>query len=338
MSGLLVGLCALMLFLFPDAAMESARASAQVFVAGVMPALFPMMVLCRLLPCPAHGEHSHAMAGATVFSFLSGSPASAQRVRLLNDAGLVPVQRLLPLLCVCGVMSPMFFVGTLAGWTGLRAAMWAMLAVHWVGALIVGGLLYLCSERLQRRRAARQRMSGQPLPAARSQPRISLTEAITLAAQSLLAVCGAMMLFSIAAGVLRAALLKLFPGWVAQKPLAVAWALLEIGGGASAVLEAWETPPLVLLSGLCAFGGLSIWMQNLLFVSKCIRPMKLLWVRVLHGAVCMALSHAVFSVFPVLRQTFAAGGAVRMAEETAFSPLLPALLIWLACLAPRRAS
>lgn len=40
-----------------------------------------------------------------------------------------------PLLAACGVMSPMFFTGTLAQWTGLRAGCWVLLLCHWTGAL-----------------------------------------------------------------------------------------------------------------------------------------------------------------------------------------------------------
>ena len=71
----------------------------------------------------------------------------------------------------------------------------------------------------------------------------------------------------------------------------VLWAMLEIGSGAKAVIDAFGTPPTALLCGLCSFGGLSIWLQNLLFVGESIRPVRLLGMRALHGAVSYSLCY-----------------------------------------------
>ena len=98
----------------------------------------------------------------------------------------------------------------------------------------------------------------------------------------------------------------LFPAWTASngRLLAAAWALLEIGGGAAAVLEAWSRVPMALLCALCSFGGLSIWLQNLLFVPECIRPAKLLCMRMLHGALSGGLALLIFTLFPGLTRPF----------------------------------
>lgn len=328
MSGLIAAVCMGALLLFSSEAMAAASDAARVFVRGVMPALFPMMVLCRMLPLRSNHEHSRAFVGATLFAFLSGSPASAQRVRKLWDAGRVGAAALPALLAATGVMSPMFFIGTLAGWTSRSAAMWAMLIIHWASALLTAGLL------LAARRLRHGRDEGEALPPseeAAGAP-ISLSEAIAASAQALLAVCGSMMLFSIAAGVVKACLMHIFPSWTEAHAqwLAVLWALLEIGGGSKAVLEAWSAPPLALLSGLCAFGGLSIALQNLLFVDKCIRPMRLMAIRALHGALSLGLARAFFTCFPMLAETFAGTGGEAAIGYAAFSPLVPILLICLA--------
>ena len=78
----------------------------------------------------------------------------------------------------------------------------------------------------------------------------------------------------------------LFPRWTAANPLllAILWALLEIGGGAFALLDTVPHPPLWLLCALCSMGGMSIWLQNLLFLGNMIRPVKLILWRMLHGA------------------------------------------------------
>ena len=77
-----------------------------------------------------------------------------------------------------------------------------------------------------------------------------------------------------------------------------------IYGSAAAVLEAWPQAPMALLCALCSFGGLSIWLQNLLFVPACVRPAKLLCVRMLHGALSGGLALLIFTLFPGLTRPF----------------------------------
>ena len=109
-----------------------------------------------------------------------------------------------------------------------------------------------------------------------------------------------MMLFSILAAFFRQGLSFLLPGWTADHPEvpALLWALLEIGGGAHALLDVSPTPDLPLLCALCSFGGLSIWMQNLLFLGKSIRPGKLLLLRLLHGAAAYGVCRMLVRLFP----------------------------------------
>lgn len=312
-----IGLAAALLLLFSTDAMAAGEAAARVFAADVLPALFPVMVLCRLLPVKAYSP-----AGAILFAWVSGSPAAAQRVRLMYDAGAVNRATAASLLAATGVMSPMFFVGTLARQTGLHGAMWAMLLLHWLGALLTVGLWRLL--------AGHRNTDGKRAAASLCVQPMSLPRAVSESAQALLAVCGAMMLFSVAAGVLRALLARLLPRWVMQngKTLSVVWALMEVGGGALAVIGEWKAPPLALLGGLCAFGGLSLWLQNLLFAGIMIRPAKLLCMRALHGALSFGLGMGVFALWPQLTAAFAGGAAATQTAVTV-SPLVPLLLIGL---------
>lgn len=262
MKAAMVFLCAIGLLLGAQWAMDAAREAAQVFVDGVLPALFPMMVLGRL----AGGGKS--ALGDVAFGWLAGSPAAAQRAAGRDW-----------LLAITGVMSPMFFLGTLTRWTGNAGLCLWMLIMHWAGAGIAS---------LFRVRCALPSQKPESAPC-------TLPQAVSQAASSALSVCGAMMLFSIAAAFLR----QMLCGALSPKALAVLWALLEIGGGAHAVVEAFPDPPWALLCALCSFGGLSIWLQNLLFLDKSIRPAKLLVVRALHGAVSYGLMRLYFSFLKI---------------------------------------
>ena len=185
------------LLIYSKQCMEAALQAATVFVTGVMPALFPMMVLCRLQSPGEKTEHSNAQlwAGTALFAFASGSPASAQRVRSLWEARRT--REPLALSALTGVMSPLFFVGTLAAWTGEQTGAWIMLGCHWAGAALTA-LVF-------RGRAQSAAPPHAPLPAQRP----ALARAVSEAAAALLAVLGAMMLFSIASALLEALLSSL---------------------------------------------------------------------------------------------------------------------------------
>ena len=109
-----------------------------------------------------------------------------------------------------------------------------------------------------------------------------------------------MMLFSILAALFRQGLSALLPDWAAAHPEfpAILWAVLEIGGGAHALLDVSAAPDLPLLCALCSFGGLSILMQNLLFLGKSVRPGRLLACRLLHGAAAYGICGLLVRLLP----------------------------------------
>ena len=293
----LFGLAALML-LDSDTVLAAVNGAAGVFVRSVMPALFPMMVLNGLSE-HLGGQEKRWMT--VCFCWLSGSPASAQRLEGLWKRGEVAGRELLPMAAATGVMSPLFLVGSLGGRLPNPAGGWLMLTAHWLGALAAAGLAHGLNH-LSRRKTADAALPEER--ALRPAEPVSLLEALPdslrQAGPALLAVCGAMMLFSILAALFRQGLSALLPDWAAAHPEfpAILWAVLEIGGGAHALLDVSAAPDLPLLCALCSFGGLSILMQNLLFLGKSIRPGKLLLVRLLHGAAAYGIGGLLVRLFP----------------------------------------
>ncbi len=241
-----------------------------------------MMVLGKILPNNTNTERSgkSLWIGSVFFSLAAGSPAAAQRAA--ENRNRFTGKSWDCLLCLTGVMSPMFFTGTLAGWLGSARDGWILLGIHWLGAAVTAGLWAAFGKAKQDEMIL---MNEEPV-----KERVSLPAAVSQSAHSLLCVCGAMMVFSAAASLVRSLLGIIFPMWTAGHAewLAVLWAVMEIGGGSSAVISAMEAPQ-AWLSALCGFGGLSIWLQNLLFLDEKIRPAKLLLMRAVHGAVCYAL-------------------------------------------------
>ena len=290
------GLAALML-LDSDMVLNAVNGAAGVFVRSVMPALFPMMVLNGLSARLSGREKRWMTVG---FCWLAGSPASAQRLEGLRERGELPERALLPLAAATGVMSPLFFVGSLGSRLPNPAGGWLLLTAHWLGALAAAGLIHRLSRRFSSMEKAETVRPEQRTAAGRTSLLAALPDSLRQAGTALLSVCGAMMLFSILAAFFRQGLSFLLPGWAANHPEvpALLWALLEIGGGAHALLGVSPTPDLPLLCALCSFGGLSIWMQNLLFLGKSIRPGKLLLLRLLHGAAAYGVCRMLVRLFP----------------------------------------
>lgn len=290
-------LAALML-LDSGTVLNAVNGAAGVFVRSVMPALFPMMVLNGL--CARLGGREQRWM-TVCFCWLSGSPASAQRLEGLWKRGEVAGRELLPMAAVTGVMSPLFFVGSLGSRLPNPAGGWLLLTAHWLGALAAAGLT-LGLNHLSRRKTADAALPEERAlrPAEPVSLLTVLPDSLRQAGPALLAVCGAMMLFSILAALFRQGLSALLPGWAAAHPEfpAILWAVLEIGGGAHALLDVSAAPDLPLLCALCSFGGLSILMQNLLFLGKSIRPGKLLLLRLLHGAAAYGICGLLVRLLP----------------------------------------
>ncbi len=282
MRGILAGMAAALTVLFSDEAMKAASGAAELFTRGVTPALFPMLVLASLMP-----EGSGSFWSTFGFSLLAGSPASSRRASGLCLAGRAVSTS--ALYGACGVMSPMFFTGTLAAWTGSKGAAWIMLISHWLGA-VTAGLIGLAADRQKNGNAARSKTPH--IESASRKPLIRiLPEALKSSAQALLAVCAAMMLFSIIAALIRIPLGRILES--KQIP-AVIWAFLEIGGGSAELIKQGAALPLVC--AMCGFGGLSLWTQNLLFTGDTISPSRLLGLRAVHALTSFFICSAIMAI------------------------------------------
>ncbi len=338
MITILTFLATAIILLFPRNIMDSVEQAAGIFVENVMPALFPMMILGSFWSRSVRQGYSQTFRCIflIMFGFVAGSPAAARQLSAAHAQQPLNDRQIRPLLCITGVMSPLFFTGSLAMRTG-PAGGWLMLLCHWGGALLTGSLCHAIVSR-------RENHATKPQQTAAlydSPTRFSageLTSAVAAAANALLAVLGAMMLFAAASAIVQSLLQLIMPAILEKHPSisAALWALLEIGGGAFALMDCFDQPPLWLLCALCSFGGLSIWLQNLLFVGKMIRPAELLGWRILHGAASGLLCYLLqrLTGISAVQQTFA--GLTQTVGSPEPLTLVPALLLIIPALYPRR--
>ena len=128
---------------------------------------------------------------------------------------------------------------------------------------------------------------------AQTSPGARLRDALAQSANALLVVCGAMMLCAVAFALLSGAAELLRPGFANTRHSAALHASLEIGAGARALAGPGLSPGWqIALCGLCGFGGLSLWLQNMSFSAGFIRTGELLALRLLQGGLatgCYAL-------------------------------------------------
>ena len=225
----LTGALLALLALRPQEAMSAASASCGMWAAAVLPALFPYLVLSRLLAQTASGG-----VLAVPVAMLAGSPAGA-RLLALSERG-ADAQRKAAL---CATASPLFLLGTLEG--GAK-----MVAAHWLGALAACGFATLL--------APHAKQTAPSVPAEQA----TLSEIIADSALAMLSVCGCMVFFSV--------LLALAESFVPFSPAvrAALAAFLEMAGGCARI-RALGLPDETAKALLCAtvsFGGLSVFWQN----------------------------------------------------------------------------
>lgn len=234
-SSALAGALLAALALRPQAGMQAARLACRQWATGVLPALFPYLVVSRLLLGAAGGG-----ALTVPLAMLAGSPAGA-RLLALGGANRKSQRRA----ALCATASPLFLLGTLNG--GAH-----MLAAHWLGALAAYGFAACFPPR-----ADGAALSASPEPA-------SLPEIIADSALAMLPVCGCMVFFSVVTALAEA----LFP--LPQALGAALAAFLEMAGGCARISEL-ALPTRLTRALLCAavsFGGLSVFMQNAAYLRR----------------------------------------------------------------------
>ena len=384
MTGVVIAVSAALLLWRSALCMEAALAAAAVFARSVLPALLPLMTLAewsvlRERPQCSGFAGKRRLIGLLLFAFAAGSPAGVRRACGAKERLTERGARFL--LVASGVMSPMFFTGTLASWLGDSATAACMLASHWASALLTGLLAawrtkprgdeesvappstaqavggaradtsYANAPRIDMKRAQASRNAAgddartlrADMPRAQSaqaQSRAAaaaqappmnafqaLATAVGAASRSLVAVCGAMMLYAVM-GALLAELLRAALPSISAQAVAVLRALLEIGSGAHAVCQS-VAEPAALLCALCSFGGLSLWTQNLAFVGDGMRPAALLGYRAVHGALAYAVCRCVIGVCRSAGMLAAFSPSAAALAGRACSPL-PACLALLA--------
>jgi len=275
---------AILLLTFPETALNAALSAMYAWYISVAPALFPFMALMPMLTCTDSVRIWQKLLGriserllklpgaavpAAVIAMTAGSPAGAYAaVRICSAAGLPRSQLERLLWCTCG-LSPAFLV------TGVGASMLSNAAD---GRILLRAQL---AAQLAMLLITRNIRPDQPLPPPELQ---SQPEPVRTAVANILAVCGYMMLFAVAAAVLTELLRSQTAGLIAL-------CILDAPSGARALaqLPINREAKLLLLAAQTGMGGLCVFAQNLAACAKTgVRTVKYLLARLSCAALCTA--------------------------------------------------
>lgn len=240
----------LWLLVRPQTAIPAARDAAALFAGSVLPGLFPYMVLSLMLISRLKRPMPPWLV--VLVGWCGGSPTGA---RLLRECPGMPAYTQRRIAVMTATMSPMFLVGTVGEWLASpRAGVCAMLAV------ILGGWL----TGLMLPKAAVER-----LPPAPAQP-LSFGQAVQSAAQTMLMVCGTMVM------------LRVFADLAAEiLPHLLLTTVLEVTTGVQHIARLPVPLPLrtAMISAACGFGGMAILMQNRTALPEGLQsfPQQILW-------------------------------------------------------------
>lgn len=310
----------ILLALYPQAGMQSAAQALDAFLTVVFPSLFPfcagalllldtgvLRLLGALLARPVRILFGMPGDFAYVFlaSALSGYPMGVRLTAELYAQDILDEREAACMLNGTSTSGPLFMSAAVAaGMMGAPALAWYILLPHYAAALLVAFINGLfCRKRPSR--AGHCTLSAQARAFIGHNPMASrslgdvLASAVSRAMDSMLLICGFMMLFTVLVSVLEQA--GLFHALSAHGDFfaAIVAGLFEMTGGclraASLTLEA----RLCLVSFFIGFGGFSILAQSYALCARAhLKPRGFLPSKLAQGVLSAALCSVLLRLAP----------------------------------------
>lgn len=302
----------------PESAVAGAQRAMRLWYSSVAPAMFPFLALLPVLTgpdaCAAYDavlsrlmrplfNLPGAVAPALVIGMISGSPGGALAVRrVASEAGLRRSEARRVALALSGVSPAYLILGVGQGLYG-SVSLGIRLALIQIAVQV--GMLFLLRSILEN---DEEIVASLPQNEQERGP-------IQGAVESVLAVCGYMVLFSSVCSVVAS-----FTG----ETIGTALLLVSDLPSGLAGLASWNIPGRMLIQGAAiGFGGLCIAAQNLDALRPLgITPREYLSVRGIAAAAFAGISGLVLRTREIGRETYAKGGA----QAYAFSMLIAGIV------------
>ncbi len=295
---------AALLFCFPAPVLTGASRGLSLCGNVLIPSLLPFLTLVGVCMRGGLGDaigtvlrrptaflfHLPAAAAAPlVFSFLGGYPAGAVAVKQLLEDEQITEKQAMRMMHFCVGAGPAFAVGAVGGvMLGSIRAGWVLLLAHVVSAWLLGVFE-------ARRVPLVCKTATRPLPQSLS---VAFTAAVQAATETLVAMSGFVILFSIALSLADGVGIAAFlDRYVAGGSVMLA-GVLEVTAGCMAAAGA-ATPLLFLVGFFLSFGGVSVHCQVRTILQKYPAALKDFFLfRLLHGLLGGGLTVLLFALFP----------------------------------------
>ena len=258
LAGVLSGSCCILMVVFPQVAMDSARKGISLWVSSVLPALLPFFICANFLQNIGVIRYLKSGTFPFLMSVLSGYPMGAKIVGDLRRSGEISVKEAKRLMSFCSTSGPAFLIGAVGtGMLGSGFLGGIIAAAHYLGAA-VNGMVYTAVLGKESSAAGGLRI-GEELGMQES-----LTEAMLSAFKSLGIILAYIVLFTFATDMLHlcGAFSLIGCGWLR----AVVKGFFEMTVGCGAVAECSGIAGVmqcVLCAGILSWGGLSVLGQSM---------------------------------------------------------------------------
>ncbi len=270
-------LCAFLMLLYPSDIMLCARDACALFASAVLPGLFPFLTV--MLLATSRLPQKRSAIPMALMGLLSGSPTGAR----LSSFGNFKPKSYRAFAHMTAVMSPMFLLGTVPHW--LLGHGVPIFIASTLGAFLTAGLSLLLP------------MHTKGEVGKGENTVLSFSEAVNRAAQTMLTVCGCMVM-----GSCLSMLLGKFLPFCDAVTLALLQGFLEVTKGVKDIslipfVDSRLAPALCAM--LVSFGGVSLMMQNFAFYRKGSLPLlPYILLKAVHGAAAFGIAYVLIPLFP----------------------------------------
>lgn len=262
LAGVLSAVCCVLMVIFPQIAMDSARKGISLWVSSVLPALLPFFICANFLQ--NIGVIRYLKAGTFPFfmSVLSGYPMGAKIIGDLRRSREISQREAKRLMSFCSTSGPAFLIGAVGtGMLGSALCGGIIAAAHYIGAM-VNGMVYTAVL------GKDQGTAGLVASGEEKGMQESLTEAMISAFKSLGIILAYIVLFTFATDMLHlcGAFSLISCGWLR----AVVKGFFEMTVGCGAVAECRGISDglrCILCAGILSWGGLSVLGQSMSMLS-----------------------------------------------------------------------
>lgn len=262
LAGVLSGSCCILMVVFPQIAMDSARKGISLWGSSVLPALLPFFICANFLQNIGVIRYLKSGTFPFLMSVLSGYPMGAKIVGDLRRSGEISVREAKRLMSFCSTSGPAFLIGAVGtGMLGSGFIGGIIAASHYLGA-VVNGMVYTAVLGKEGNSSGNIRLAGD------MGVQDSLTNAMLSAFKSLGIILAYIVLFTFATDMLHLCGAFSLIGCPCLRAVVKGFFEMTVGCGAVAECRGISSAlQCILCTGILSWGGLSVLGQSMSMLS-----------------------------------------------------------------------